>query len=117
MASTAPTPLNPSSAASGPDTIRSEQVLELLAEHIASNDRVVSTIERAEKNIPAAAEHILEDHRRALERMPAPTVRLAAAAAPVPSPPDVRTLIHLWGAFLAVLIFTGLGFILHILTR
>ena len=64
------------------DSIRIEQILEMLSENTASNDRVVEAAGSIERNFGTKAEEILAGHRRAIAAMPAPKIVLPPSEAP-----------------------------------
>jgi len=95
-----------------------EQVLELLSEHISSNDRVVAAVEKIENTLPKEADRILKDHRESLANLPPPVAAVPNEPADLPALKRyLSEAIHLWGAILTVLLVlsscTLLFFILH----
>jgi len=110
-----PTPTPPPGPKSFVPDVRVEQVLDLLSEHTASNERVVAAAERLETEFPKRAETILAEHRRALASMPSPAITI-----PKPSEEPIRRvadLVHLWGGILTVLIGLVLCGIIYIISR
>lgn len=94
-----------------PESIRQEQILELLSAHIASNDRVVTAIERIEEKHPKEAERILAEHRETLSNMPAPVIQLPPSEIPALKK-HLGGLIQLWGIVIAILILVSITIIL-----
>ena len=101
--------------ASRPDP---ELILELIAEHIAANDRVVAAAERIGTTLPQEAERILREHRQMMANPPPPS-----PAKPVPSewPAAQRYLeerMRTWGLTqLGVLILIGCMVLYFLLRR
>ena len=97
-------------------TLRTEQILELISEHIASSDRVVAAAERIEECLPKETERILGEHRQKLSSMPPLRVIL-----PPSELPELRKhlarLIHGWGMVAAVTLAVACATLLVLLLR
>jgi hypothetical protein len=76
--------------------ILSEQVLEQLSAHVASNDRVVAAAERIESSLKLEAEKILAEHRRAIATVPAPRGSPPPCGA-LAATERLTGIIHRWG--------------------
>ena len=92
-----------------------EQILELLSEHVASNDRVTTAIERFREQFPLEAERILAEHRRLI---PAPTQHTnppmePATAETKPILRNIVDLSNIWGSVIVGLILLSSGAILY----
>jgi hypothetical protein len=107
--------MNPTPEKPSPELF-AQQVLELLAEHIASNDRVVAAVEHAETNIPKEADRILHEHRQSLANLPAPVP--AERESDIPAVKKyLSEVIHLWGTIVVILIVASSCTVLFFVLR
>jgi hypothetical protein len=95
-----------------------QQVLELLADHIAANDRVVAAVAHAETEFPKEAERILTEHRQSLANLPTPKITMPETASELSAlQACLSDAIYMWGTILTVLLAVSSGtllfFILH----
>ena len=107
-----PPPTTPST----PD-IRQEQILELLADHVASNERVVATVVRVGEKFPQEAERVLREHRQHLAQTPAPRINLPANPDIPAMRREIASLVQMWGIVLAIVIILSSGVILFFVLR
>ena len=96
---------------------RLEQMLELLADHIESNNRVVSAAESLEQHLPETMDQLLKEHRQEIAQSPASETIVN----PDPQVPAMRRelsdLIQIWGITTVAITVLSAGVILFFTLR
>jgi hypothetical protein len=99
---------------SNPD-IRLEQMLELIADHIESNTRVVSAVESLEQHLPEKMDQLLKEHRQETQ---APASESTVKPDQVPAMRrELSDLIQTWGITITVITVLSAGVLLFFVLR
>ena len=99
-----------------PET-RQEQILELLADHLASNDHVAAVVKAVGEKFPQEAERILKEHRQAIAQASAPKVTLPANPDIPALRRDVAQVVQMWAIIVAGIVVFSAGVLLFFLLR
>jgi len=99
-----------------PET-RQEQILELLADHLASNDHVEAVVKAVGEKFPQEAERILKEHRQAIAQASAPKVTLPANPDIPALRRDVAQVVQMWAIIVAGIVVFSAGVLLFFLLR